>query len=288
MSNARIFRLPINAINPPSEAPKLISDPLDFKGSIMLLDPAHAWNEETKSLNLKNLFWSRALEVISNSNLTAVGGDNIALTTAGTGTYRKAERTSKGAVHLYYQASAGTISSTIQKYVFPAAILNHIKTSGHEFYIALSHHITLNPEGLGTNATRNQWSGITQNDTQAIYSFDTQSDKPLTAGRTFYNRVSTTTDETLGLVHRSIGTTVSIPTATNGANPMFGVGRNSNWTVSEGKPTGSILYTFYVCDLTVAGKTADEVDAIFQARQAELFSENGRYYNDSYTNPLTV
>ena len=288
MSNARIFRLPINAINPPSEAPKLISEPLDFKGSIMLLDPAHAWNEETKSLNLKNLFWSRALEVINNSNLTAVGGDNIALTTAGTGTYRKAERTSKSAIHLYYKGDAPDFYNEIAKYNFPAAILNHIKTSGHEFYIALSHRITLNPQGIGTDATRNQWSGITQNDTDAIYSFDTQSDKPVTTGRTFYARSGTATDETLGLVHRRIGTNISIPTETNGANPMFGVGRNSNWTIANAKPTGSILYTFYVCDLTAAGKTAAEVDAIFQSRQAALFASGGRYDGDSWTDPATL
>lgn len=282
---SRILVIPGAPVSPSPDLPKLYSESLDFKGSLMLVDPSHPWDTNPIGTSLKNNLWGRALEAIGSTDQSQVGGESIELISQGGGAYRNVERTSKSAMHLYYAASSPDFSGDIARYNFPAAILNHIKNSGHEFYIALSHRITYNPQGLGNAQTRNQWSGIVYNDNLAIYSFDTQSDKPNDAHRIFYNRVGTANDTQLGLVHRAIA--IDGTESTENHALMFGVGRNSNWTNANGKPTGSILYTFYVCDLTVANKTAAEVDAIFQARQAALFATGGRYANDTWTDPAT-
>lgn len=279
--SAITYVLPFEAVDQPAEFPIFYFEPLDFLGSLILLDPSHEFNSSLNGFNLQNILSHQAAEIIDASDLNA----SIELLAQGGGLGRFQERTSKNAVHLYYGASRDGFNGDIERYNFPESILNHIKTSGHEFYFALSHRITYNPVGLGSDQSRNQWSGIVYNDNLAIYSFDTQSDKPTDSHRTYYNRVGTATDETLGLVHRAIAIDGTESVANHAI--MFASGRNSNWTNTNAKAAGSILYTFYVCDLTVANKTAAEVDAIFQARQAALFADDGRYADDTWTDPAT-
>lgn len=287
--SSRILVLPNNPINPSADLPKLYLEPLDFAGALMLLDPSHPWDATQTDTSLQNNLWGRALETLNLTDQSAVGGSRIAITTQGGSANRYSERTSKKAIHLYYSDAIGANNANVQCYKFPTAILNHLKDTGNEFYVGLSHYITRNQNGLGSGGSRNQWSGLTYNDTGYVYSLDTDKDRPTSSesSRTFANRVGTSSDATLGLVHRSIGFKGRTLVNSNGVNPMFGVGRNSNWTNTGVVPASSILYTLFICDLTVANKTAAEVDAIFQARQAALFAANGRYADDTWIDPAT-
>lgn len=49
-----------------------------------------------------------------------------------------------------------------------------------------------------------------------------------------------------------------------------------------------IFYRGYVEDLTISGRTFDEVDALDAALYAEAFGSDGRFANDTFTDPATI
>lgn len=64
-------------------------------------------------------------------------------------------------------------------------------------------------------------------------------------------------------------------------------GERSGSTVTVGAPS-FVVYSAYLEDLTVSGRTYAEVDEIEKALFDERFAPGGRYDADSWTNPSTV
>lgn len=49
-----------------------------------------------------------------------------------------------------------------------------------------------------------------------------------------------------------------------------------------------ILYRIYIEDLSLSGRTYEQVKAIDKAEHAKAFAEGGRFYGDSWSDPMTV
>ena len=63
----------------------------------------------------------------------------------------------------------------------------------------------------------------------------------------------------------------------------------NNVGLTAGRIYGStILYRFYIEDLTVSGRTAEEVKIIDKKLFNEAFAEGGKFYNDTWTDPKTA
>jgi len=54
------------------------------------------------------------------------------------------------------------------------------------------------------------------------------------------------------------------------------------------KSASGIFYKLYIEDLTVSGRSYEQVDAIDFALYTSAFSAGGKYYGDSFTDPATI
>lgn len=77
------------------------------------------------------------------------------------------------------------------------------------------------------------------------------------------------------------------PTATQ--QIMAGVGSFSSWnSFNQPGPPSAILYRVYLEDLTVSGRTYEQVDAINHALWQAAFAAGGKYHGDTYSDPATA
>lgn len=68
----------------------------------------------------------------------------------------------------------------------------------------------------------------------------------------------------------------------------FGVGTIGAWIGGNyNKATSRIIYRARIEDLTVSGRTYEEVEAIDFALYTAAFAVGGKFYGDTYTDPTT-
>lgn len=60
------------------------------------------------------------------------------------------------------------------------------------------------------------------------------------------------------------------------------------FSAAVNKGGSHILYRCYLEDLTVSGRTYEQVKAIDDALFAAAFSSGGKFYGDTYTDPATL
>lgn len=99
------------------------------------------------------------------------------------------------------------------------------------------------------------------------------------------------TDDNGGAVPHQRFTNTDINGVT-GAPSTFqlGAGMLSSYTGAtyRNKQNSVILYRAYIEDLTVSGRTYAEVDALDYALYQAAFAAGGRYFGDTYTDPVTL
>lgn len=272
-----------------SDLPRIYSETILTDGSILLIDPSHPHNPYTGggSGKIPNIAESKAMSLVSGS--TDVEGRNITMT----GTTGLVERTSKGGIHAIITENdlSGVVAYEIN---LPDNVRDymHAKINTNKFYISLWHNVTRsNPDSV-----RKNFSGLTHNDLNYLWVFDVKGDLPALGSEKRIGSHQTGTGGVLGSVYRSIG--VNGPTigwgsfGTPNGKSIFRVGDNTGWNKGSGY-TGDypsqIFYRAYIEDLTVSGRTYEEVDAIdYDLYQKEVLTAGGRYYGDTFTSPSTL
>lgn len=277
-----------NTIQYQNDFPSIDFEPQDLltNGSLIFLDAKNVNNATNfGDFNVENLAFNNALQLIPNGNNNTL---NLILT-GNPGGNVLTELTSKNGFHGIYTGTNGSGERKFEPQSDLKTYLNN--NANHDFFMSLSHRITrpIGESGTSTNAT---YSGLTKKDYACLWAFDAIQDLPPNGNALRKNFEKVGNDTSVNLVYRSMQVgggvyTTWIPFADGFEHfPIWKVGDNSNWEVDKSKRRPChILYQFYLEDLTVSGRTFEEVNNIMKTRHNKIHSEGGKYFGDTWTNP---
>jgi len=267
--------------------PTLYVEPMLINGSLFLIDPTHPYNPYIgipvdSTFVIPNIAAPQALSLVTGS--TTAGVRSIQMS----GTKGKIERTLKGGIHaIISETTSGVTAFEVN---LPDNIRDYMvaNQNTHSFYTSLWHRITRAEPA----STKRSFGAFTETDVKYLWSFDAQGDLP-PVGAKQLGAHQTADGKSLGIAYRSIGvngTTGGTIGATPDGKAVFRVGVNSNWAVGgSGAYASQVLYRAYIEDLTVSGRTYAQADAIDYALYIkEVASSGGRYYGDTFTDPVTL
>ena len=272
-------------------------DDIQSSGSLALFDVSHPDQNFTLASSpayssVTNLFASNAATILGTSPANCVLKQQRVETDAGSNFF---ETTTKGGIHVVSATSGQTGANFFALVNGTAdALENYVESniSTNDFYF--SQWITLTRE---TNKTSTVNSTMMYNLNTGAYAFywEGGNTTPAIPGSpdSFTQEPSAFTTKSAG----NVGQNVRRAIKTNGYNSWSGnaslyytlLGNGGAWTpFNLDSGLGLILYRTYVEDLTVSGRTFEEVDAIDSALHAAAFSEGGVFYGDTYSDPDTV
>lgn len=279
--------------------PKLRVDARLTAGSLLLFDPAHSSDPidgvPAIGATLPNIAATEAAALIGSGDATTLG---LALAGANTGAGKLVmERTDKGGLHGMVAQSGLTV--TVLAVLRPSdAIKTYLLAhTDHDYYMSMWMRPTR--ASLGTSLADN---------VEPPKSVFVSSSAPNTNNLGYLNRLGwwpngTTREfvqydpapETVGSPTRASagfgGWAGTPPSAISGLWGEFGFGMLAGFQSASYQNTSPsyVLYAFHLMDLTAAGITAAEADAIDAARFAAAFGTGGRYADDSgISDPATV
>lgn len=267
--------------------PTLKLDPLLNSGSLILIEPAHTANPfagvPTNGAILPNLARDEF------TDLTGVTGETVdGKFVQGTGwidgTTGRIERTARGGLHGI--STQGELVSNANAYIdLPTAFRSYVVDhQSNDYYVSAWQRYT-RKEGAtyplygligsstgsaGPHLTSWQQSSRPDGSHANLLGHRTPSASFLEPYRRAIAVKQVTGSESLATIRAH-----------------FGWGRLPVATSSNGYPSW-IIYRLYVEDLTVSGRTWEEVDAADAALHAAAFGAGGRYEADSFTAPSSV
>lgn len=261
--------------------PIIRNDALLSKGSLFLFDPSHSLGgfEGTASQTLiPNVAWQEASALMPGETAESLAGKvflNLAPSEI------MVERTAKKGVHIVNSLEKQTADRNWN--IWPSGkILNYMLENGekHRFYVSLwlkrtrkgpgpagsVFHLFRNPVGNMFIAPDEGLNGI--------------------------GRLNFRTENTNGGVvpfNRFTNTDIN---GVTGKPDLFqlGAGMLSAYSGAtyRNKQNSIILYRAYIEDLTVSGRTYEEVDALDYALYQSAFAPGGKFFGDTYTDPATL
>lgn len=274
------------------DAPRLTSvDQLEAPGSLYLLDATHPvqpWSAGTLANNttLPNLF-SENLATLSTGATDptlVVGGAFTSPSAKG-----RTERSSKGGLHVIVSQAVDLAQGDGVRVTMPAALGAYFAAHpDNDYYVSAWDRLTrveINPTKASAalyvisrigRANPELWYG----DSGAFLASDL---------------LTNTLGPRYGNAHAGAAHTTKTPA---GAGPDWGapdggyhysLGYGTSLSGRQRQFSSSVFYRFYVEDLTLSGRTYSEVSALDQQLYtAEVLTEGGRYYGDTFTAPSTI
>lgn len=269
-------------------APKLTKiDKIECDGSLFLIDPTHPYahlksDSLTTGDSLKNLLSNKLLDI-------AGGGLNVDATVSTVGSSKlKMERTSKGGIH--GMLDQPNITSENYKILFPPKALDYINThKEHQYYFSLWQRTTR--KTTYTDGNFHPTYMTLANSTSAgnfILAINTNG---MVVNNNLGINCISPKEEINHLFSVGVGSGAKY-TISEGV--LWGVGKFGAWngsgnTNSQDKLPSQIFYRSYMEDLTVSGRTYEEVMYIDnQLYTKEVLTVGGRYYGDTFTDPYTI
>lgn len=268
-------------------APRIAEiDKIESPGSLMLIDPTHPHNPWPAGLPSAN---GATLPNVLGKFATALAGPGTDVTQVAikgwTGGEGLLERTAKGGIHGIISPTVATTATNFNLSLTDAAEAYVLANPTHKFYISTWRRDTKLDSPAGTTV---QW-------------YFTHS---IGAGGNYlnYGRTDTIIGGTVRSTSRTLAPVISsgtwdkwtggAPTQVNQLSTvMFPFGQNSfayDSTIVR-RSGARVYYRAYVEDLTVSGRTAEQVDAIDYALfSKEVLTPGGRYYGDTFTDPVTI
>ncbi|MFQ9544964.1 MAG: hypothetical protein ACLR02_08110 [Clostridium sp.] len=257
--------------------PKLkMYDEIESDGSILLFDASEI--DETQSVEndayLKNIFSENCSKICGDSNI------KISIKTSGD---VKLEKTSKNAIHEMWNPNAQSSGANLQ-YAFInviGGIKEYLKNNKikNDFYLSAWIRFTSLDEGYG--------------EAKMAYPISYTSPGNYNNFKVFY--ASVLSDEInitdAHYIKMSCHKVDDIASAGSSNMSLMNIGpaNLNNVGLTAGRIYGStILYRFYIEDLTVSGRTKEEVQIIDEKLFNEAFAEGGKFYNDTWTDPKTA
>lgn len=257
--------------------PKLtMYDEIESDGSILLFDASKI--DKTQSVEndayLKNIFSENCSRICGDSNI------KISIKTSGD---VKIEKTSKNAIHGMWNPNTQASGANLQ-YAFInviGGIKEYLKNNKikNDFYLSAWIRFTSPDEGFGT--------------TKMAYPISYTSPGNYNNFKVFYASVFSDKTNITDACYIEMPCYKVDDIASSGSSNMslmnIGPVNLNNVGLTVGRIYGStILYRFYIEDLTVSGRTAEEVKIIDKKLFNEAFAEGGKFYNDTWTDPKTA
>ena len=256
-----------------NELPRLIEiDDIESNGSILLIDfskqdytlnPIGGEGEQTVG-KISNLFDKSELITTSTSiniNCCKVS-ENI-----------KLEKTEKNGLHFMFNPNyfkrenyaTVEVKGGAKEYI-QSTNGSNASTENHEYYISM-----WGKETFGENWTYFSSYNDTTSTNTSLYYFN----KKFNNGESIFKNFDSNTLKKILASYKFL----LVSAGYCGLNKI-----NSK----EMYENSFILYRFYVEDLTISGRTFDDVSKIDTELHRKAFSEGGCFYNDVYTNPTTA
>lgn len=289
-------------------APKLVvTDPIESAGSLLLLDASHptgAWpaGVGASGSTLRNVLWEKAKAVYGAGTEASLSATlNYAGMSGATGLL---ERSSKGGLHGLVSQAAGLVSAVNTPYArlsFDLELRNWLfNHPDNDLYISVWGRIT---RGYKSGAI----DGTFMNDAaSALVELITGS-----GNQRFALGQRAALQNPLGSMNNNNNEKVTGPQFMNAASggwvtppateaatytSILGIGNTGgNNTYSNGATTTKsrwpswVVYRLYVEDLTVSGRTYQQVHDIDYAQyQKHVLTAGGRYYGDTFTDPAAL
>lgn len=275
-------------------------DALLVPGSLLLLDPAHSVNPlvGVPALNdrIANIAWKRAAALLGSGDATTLGFKRSGI--ADTANKLMTERTPKGGLHSVISqtnmstsaAEAFTVNMDTTSPLVPYLLAN----KDHAFYYSSWDRVTRAASDaaggdpgemfIGTSTGAYIIGRYRQRVSSALQTL------PAIGSLGTKGVVDPVTSVSAAGGNRFLAMGVASGRgSTQTANPLVNfhvVGTQSPWGGSQANLSASrIMYRSYLEDLTVSGRTYEQVQALDYALWQAAFATGGRFNGDSFTAP---
>lgn len=305
MSVGRVLIIPGLKFNNP-DAPKLVGvDVIESEGSLLLIDPTHpsgGWpgGVGPSGSTVRNVLWKKAQAVYgAGSEASLVPTLNYAGMSGVTGLL---ERSLKGGLHALVSQAPGLVSANNTPYARIDIDLEMRKWlfqhPTNKLYVSVWGQVTRTYKSgpVDESFTRDAATSVvvvaTGSGNQRV-ALGQRSAVQNELGKLMND------EKTIGPVFMNAA---SSAWTTNPASEsaiytdLLGIGNTGvNNTYSNGPTTSKtrwpswVIYRVYVEDLTVSGRTYQQVhDIDYALYKKHVLTEGGRYYGDTYTDPKTL
>jgi hypothetical protein len=302
---ATIYKVPVTTVGPNvSKLRKLTKvDRRESAGTLALFAPGHpamaaappAFGAAAANVVMPNLFLAQAKLLIPAGNDANLQANMQQSTNFANLTKGKLEYTGKKGIHGIVSKASPMAGGDGAKIQFHTALLDYFYANkSHNFYTSFWTQVTRTAGTSYTTSLLDFGAGSTSND----YGHFVHSS--LGSGNWTTNLTAPgytgTNYNTLGGANRrynaGAGKSVMVATALSTIQNNWGAPASS-YNAAVVANNGGILpsyifYELFVEDLTVSGRTWQEVDAIDKSEFDKAFAVGGRYYGDTFTDPATL
>lgn len=287
-----------------SAMPKLRKDRILTDGSLMLLDAYHSQGRlvggvqsnssfgsgvPADAFALKNIAWEEALDAFGNPG-GAVESSTFPITARTDGTGMTLERTPKGGLHGLISQSGNLAANVGLEINMPSLLRSYLRTNvANKYYFSLWKRLTRKANLVSTTRPA---TAVLQRTVSAtsnyLMMFDQGFSLPNAAARLGVVEDPGVNDDTQP-TFQAIGANgwTGTPPANDaelrlnlmlwGAKGAYGSLAGTNG------PPSWILYRYYIEDMTVSGRSFDEVADLDYHLYEQAFAAGGKYNGDSWT-----
>ena len=305
MDIGRVLIIPGLTFDNP-DAPKLVElDAIESAGSLLLLDPTHpsgGWpgGAGASGSTLRNVLWKKAQAVYGvGSEASLVATLNYSGMTGATGLL---ERSTKGGLHALVSQAPGLVSASNTPYTRISIdlelrkwLFNH---PTNDLYISVWGKVT---RGYKSGPVDESYPGLGATSLIVLATGGGNQRVALGQKSTVQNELGKVSNDESAVGPVFMNAASGAWTTNPGSEPsifteLLGIGNTGlNNTYQTGSATAKtrwpswIVYRVYVEDLTVSGRTYQQVhDIDYALYQKHVLSDGGRYYGDTHTNPSTL
>lgn len=274
-----------NFVSTNPNLPVLREDKRLTAGSLLLIDFSHQLSPTEIPANaspIKNLAYKEAMSLIattSEAGISPVVSNSI---TQSGGLMQFTEKKGLHGIISQVNDSAGSNDFVIN---IPQTIINYINANiARGFFVSIWSRKTR----LATTSTSANFCLGVANTSNYIAAFQTGGSGYI--GNNLGSRGSATTLNSLSPQCNNLAVSVKTGTITTEQfGSIFKFGSGGVFSGFEtNKACSEILYQIHIMDLTSAGLTYSQADALDLANFNQAFSAGGRFANDTFTSPSTL
>jgi len=278
----------------------LHDDAILSSGSLMLVDAIHSANPwasgvPTNGFAIPNIAWKEAAALLGSGTQSSLAGQLIVSGSINNNTKGKMERSGKGGLHVIVSQATALTSSDGVVANLPQAIRTYIKNNPtHSYYFSAWDYVTRIQPGTVNSANGIALYDISAGNTGALLVMPRTDVIVTTSGASSGSRVAPSLNAAgARYISQAVpSSSLNLDTQTEGGaiwgapsstyNAAVLASRNNLWP-------SSIMYRYYLEDLTVSGRSFAAVDALdYALYQAAVTTSGGRYNGDTFTSPTTV
>lgn len=280
--------------------PKIYADPIMSKGSLLLWDPTHPDGGDTAGTvhlaPLENVSADIAAGLIGISKaaarplITNIGAE------AGSATIERSmkRRTGKGGIYGVYSKENAVGDRTGQtNFGILADFAKEYMWANDHLYFMSTWVRSLRSGRVGSQNAASPLSAMNSSTAGSannlLLNNGTATGPARQQGFSTNNALFDTDAPRINNLARQGWAGTKPATFSGAVGPWFSTGDSSSWAGSSNQPGWSgVIERCYIEDLTVSGRTYEEVDAIDFAMFNAAHAEGGAWFGDTYPDPATL